>query len=389
TTPRARPSRCSGSESSTPASSKAPRGATSRARLRPARRFAAYLHAQRWNCVTATDPELLQAPHRAGIRIDAYQLEPLRKALLLPRVNLFIADDVGLGKTIEAGLILRELLMRQKVRRVVVAAPPSVVLQWRDELDARFGLPFVILDRDYVLAKRRERGYGVNPWTTHTRFMISHALLRDEAYAAPCATGSPTRAWARCSSSTRRTTPRPPAGLATPSTRASPAPCATSRRASSTGSSSRRRRTTATPTASPRSWRSSTRSASAAASRSRAPFASTAAVRQADDAAVAEPPAKVAPARPRRRGARERRRAGRAPRSAGAGRGRRGDRARQAAAGRRARHLALRARARPCSTRCPRSPRRTATRSDPRVSGSWRGCASTSSTARRWKTAAC
>ena len=58
---------------------------------------------------------------------------------------------MGLGKTIEAGLILRELLLRQKVRRVVVACPPSVVIQWRDELEARFGLPFVIFDRDYVL----------------------------------------------------------------------------------------------------------------------------------------------------------------------------------------------------------------------------------------------
>ena len=63
------------------------------------------------------------APFRAGIRLDAYQLEPLRKALMLPRVNLFIADDVGLGKTIEAGLIARELLLRRKVRYIVVACP--------------------------------------------------------------------------------------------------------------------------------------------------------------------------------------------------------------------------------------------------------------------------
>ena len=151
--------------------------------------FSAYLHTLRWSCVTATNPRLLQAPYRAGIEVMAYQLEPLRKALQLPRVNLFIADDVGLGKTIEAGLILRELLMRQKVRRVVVACPPSVVAQWKDELDARFGLPMVVFDREYVLRCRRERGFGVNPWSTHSRFIVSHALLRDEAYSGPL------RAW--------------------------------------------------------------------------------------------------------------------------------------------------------------------------------------------------
>ncbi|MCC7178691.1 MAG: helicase [Acidobacteria bacterium] len=149
------------------------------------RYFGAYYHTLRWNAVTSTDPQLFQAPYRAGIRVDAYQLEPLRKALLLPRVNLFIADDVGLGKTIEAGLIVRELLMRQRVRRIVVAAPPSVVLQWKEELDQRFGLTFVVFDRDYVRRMRQERGFAVNPWATHSRFIVSHHLLRDEDYASP------------------------------------------------------------------------------------------------------------------------------------------------------------------------------------------------------------
>jgi len=149
------------------------------------RLFSAYLHTLRWNCVTATNPKLFQSPYRAGIEVKAYQLEPLRKALLMPRVNLFIADDVGLGKTIEAGLILRELLMRQKVRRTVICAPPSVVRQWRDEMDQRFGLHFVVYDREFVTAVRRERGYSVNPFTTHNRFIISHALIRNEDHLAP------------------------------------------------------------------------------------------------------------------------------------------------------------------------------------------------------------
>ena len=145
--------------------------------------FAAYLRTLSWNCVTATDPNLFQAPFRAGIRIDAYQLEPLWKALRLPRVNLFIADDVGLGKTIEAGLIARELLLRRRVDRIVVACPPSMLEQWRDEMEARFGLTFTILDRAHVARMRRERGFAVNPWTTHSRFLVSHRLLIDETYA--------------------------------------------------------------------------------------------------------------------------------------------------------------------------------------------------------------
>src|SRR5271165_5175621 len=123
-----------------------------------------------------------QAPFRAGIKIDAYQMEPLRKALHLPRVNLFIADDTGLGKTIEAGLIARELLLRKKSKTIVVATPPSVLEQWKTELEERFGLVFELLDRAYLTRIDRERGFGVNPWRTHSRFLISHNLLIDPAY---------------------------------------------------------------------------------------------------------------------------------------------------------------------------------------------------------------
>jgi superfamily II DNA or RNA helicase len=151
----------------------------------PPRQFAAFLHTLRWNCVTATDPNLFQAPFRAGIKIDAYQMEPLRKALRLPRVNLFIADDTGLGKTIEAGLIARELLLRKKAKTMVVAVPPSVIEQWKAELEERFGLVFEILDRGYLTRMRRERGFGVNPWRTHSRFLVSHNLLIDPTYTDP------------------------------------------------------------------------------------------------------------------------------------------------------------------------------------------------------------
>jgi hypothetical protein len=125
--------------------------------------FSAYLRSIRWNTATAADRKLLQAPFRAGIHLDAYQLVPLAKALALPRVNLLIADDVGAGKTIEAGLILRELFLRRRIDFAVVAAPPSMTRQWQDELQAKFGLAFTIIDREYLAAVRRERGFAVNP----------------------------------------------------------------------------------------------------------------------------------------------------------------------------------------------------------------------------------
>ncbi len=154
-------------------------------RLDPPRHFAAYLHALKWNSVTATDARLFQAPFRAGIKILNHQLTPLKKALELPRANLFIADDVGLGKTIEAGLVAQELILRQRVDFVVIVCPAAVALQWRDEMRKRFGLQFEVYSRAFVDRRRQERGFGVNPWTTHNRFIISYQTLRRSEHLEP------------------------------------------------------------------------------------------------------------------------------------------------------------------------------------------------------------
>ena len=81
--------------------------------------------------------------------------------------------------------LARELLLRKKVRDIVICCPPSMLLQWKDEMANRFGLAFEILDKAYVTRIRRERGYGVNPWETHTRFLVSQRLLIDEGYTNP------------------------------------------------------------------------------------------------------------------------------------------------------------------------------------------------------------
>lgn len=104
--------------------------------------------------MTATDPSPFQTPLPAGIRIEACQSEPLRKAFRLPRGHLPIADDTGPGKIIQAGLIVRELVPRPRVR-TIVTAPPSVPEEWKGEMEEHSGLLFQTLDRQYLVMIRR------------------------------------------------------------------------------------------------------------------------------------------------------------------------------------------------------------------------------------------
>lgn len=136
-------------------------------------RLEAFLDSVRWGAATNADRSLLQAPFRSGITIEDYQLEPLVRAIDMARVNLLIADDVGLGKTIEAGLVIQELLVRHRARTVFVMCPASLQVKWQTEMQEKFGLEFRIVDTDYIKQLRRERGIHANPWTSYPRLISS------------------------------------------------------------------------------------------------------------------------------------------------------------------------------------------------------------------------
>ena len=143
-------------------------------------RFDAFLNAVRWGAATSADVQALQSPFRSGITIEDYQLDPVVRAIQMPRANLLIADDVGLGKTIEAGLVIQELILRHRARTVLVVCPAALQLQWRDQMRDKFGLEFRVVDAAMLRELRRQRGLHVNPWTHFPRLIVSIDFLKRE-----------------------------------------------------------------------------------------------------------------------------------------------------------------------------------------------------------------
>lgn len=172
--------------------------------------FDALLRAARWDATMPfIDPDgsgplerlPISSPFHAAVQVEDYQLVPLLKALRMPRVNLLIADDVGLGKTVEAGLVLSELLLRRRIERVLILTPASLRLQWRDEMWDKFALCFDLVDRDATTLLRRRLGMDANPWRAFSRIITSYHYLRQddvlEQFVAACRTpeGSPRLPW--------------------------------------------------------------------------------------------------------------------------------------------------------------------------------------------------
>lgn len=111
-----------------------------------------------------------------------YQLVPLLMALRLTTVRLLIADDVGIGKTIEAGLIVRELMDRGEIARLAVLCPPHLVEQWQSELENRFNLQAVALTSASAARIERDIPHGVSLFDYHPVVVVSLDYIKSERH---------------------------------------------------------------------------------------------------------------------------------------------------------------------------------------------------------------
>lgn len=112
----------------------------------------------------------------------AYQLVPLLMALRLSTVRLLIADDVGIGKTIEAGLIVRELMDRGEIAKLAVLCPPHLVEQWQSELENRFNLQAVALTSATASRVEREVPHGISLMDHFPIIVVSLDYIKSERH---------------------------------------------------------------------------------------------------------------------------------------------------------------------------------------------------------------
>ena len=112
----------------------------------------------------------------------AYQLVPLLMALRLSTVRLLIADDVGIGKTIEAGLIVRELMDRGEVGRLAVLCPPHLVEQWQAELLSRFNMQAIALTSASASRVERDLPHGVGLFDHYPIVVVSLDYIKSERH---------------------------------------------------------------------------------------------------------------------------------------------------------------------------------------------------------------
>ncbi len=113
------------------------------------------------------------------VLLKPHQIFVAHRILEKPRPSMILADEVGLGKTVQAGLVMKELLARRSVERILVIAPPNLLNQWQNELRIKFNEQFEIVD-SAMLVRARQLARGNNPWLRFNRALVSLHLARKE-----------------------------------------------------------------------------------------------------------------------------------------------------------------------------------------------------------------
>lgn len=145
------------------------------------RRTQLYLESQ-WRQQIPTDTDL-HIGDKAAMDLMPYQLEPAQISLRRPRQRILIADTVGLGKTLEAGILMSELIARGKGKRILVVTVKSMMTQFQKEMWNRFTIPLIRLDSKKIHDIRAKLPSNYNPFFYYDKTIVSiDTLKRDVEY---------------------------------------------------------------------------------------------------------------------------------------------------------------------------------------------------------------
>ena len=135
-----------------------------------------------WRQKIPTDAKL-HIGHQAVMDVMPYQLEPAAMSLARPRQRILMADGVGLGKTLEAGILISELIARGKGRRILVVTVKSMMAQFQKEMWERFSIPLISLDSAKIQRIRRDLPSNHNPFHYYDKTIVSiDTIKRDSEY---------------------------------------------------------------------------------------------------------------------------------------------------------------------------------------------------------------